>query len=140
MTWSKVKLTFKTKGIHIGFMYNFCWDAGIYQIEKSLNCVMFSSILNFILFILDKRVADWPLMDGISQTLALSGLYLLIVWLGPIYMQNKKPFTFRWTLVIYNLMLIVLNFHIASEVRLTTELLESLLFLFFFLYIIIIQM
>lgn len=81
---------------------------------------MFSSVLNFILFILDKRVADWPLMDGISQTLALSGFYLLIVWLGPIYMQNKKPFTFRWTLVIYNLMLIVLNFHIASEVRLTT--------------------
>lgn len=88
---------------------------------------MFSSILNFILFILDKRVADWPLMDGISQTLALSGLYLLIVWLGPIYMQNKKPFNFRWTLVIYNLMLIILNFHIASEVRLTTELLKSLL-------------
>lgn len=71
---------------------------------------------NWTLSIADKRVADWPLMDGISQTLALSGLYLLIVWLGPIYMQNKKPFNFRWTLVIYNLMLIILNFHIASEI------------------------
>ncbi|XP_014784232.1 elongation of very long chain fatty acids protein 4 isoform X1 [Octopus bimaculoides] len=70
---------------------------------------------NWTLSFSDPRVADWPLMDGISNTLALSGLYLLIVWCGPIYMHKRKPFVLKWPLFIYNITLIALNFYICFE-------------------------
>ncbi|GAB1601709.1 elongation of very long chain fatty acids protein 4-like [Argonauta hians] len=70
---------------------------------------------NWTLSFSDPRVASWPLMDGISSTLALSALYLLIVWSGPLYMQKRKPFVLKWPLFVYNMILILLNFHICFE-------------------------
>lgn len=63
----------------------------------------------------DERVADWPLMWAYWPTLALTCLYLFIVYVGPKLMRNHQPFEFRWTLFVYNAVLVALNFHIFSE-------------------------
>jgi len=66
---------------------------------------------------LDDRVADWPLMSAYWPTLALTAAYLIIVYVGPKLMDSRPPFEFRWSLFLYNASLVVLNFHIWSEVR-----------------------
>ncbi|KAI1892307.1 hypothetical protein AGOR_G00131990 [Albula goreensis] len=67
------------------------------------------------LSIADKRVEKWPLMESPFPTLGISCLYLLFLWLGPKYMQNREPFQFRKTLIIYNFSMVILNFYIFKE-------------------------
>nr|KAG5709167.1 hypothetical protein BaRGS_028623 [Batillaria attramentaria] len=62
-----------------------------------------------------ERVKDWLLMQGYTPTLALTALYLLAVYVGPKLMKNREPFKFKYTLFAYNLILIIINFHICSE-------------------------
>lgn len=57
------------------------------------------------------------MMSSPFSTLAISCLYLLFLWLGPRYMQDRQPFTLRKTLIVYNFSMVVLNFYIAKEVR-----------------------
>jgi len=64
----------------------------------------------------DDRVADWPLMSAYWPTFALTAAYLIIVYIGPKLMTSRPPFEFRWTLFVYNAVLVALNFHICSEV------------------------
>ncbi|KAL8614268.1 hypothetical protein ACOMHN_007606 [Nucella lapillus] len=63
----------------------------------------------------DKRVGGWLFMQGYTPTLVLSALYLVAVYVGPRLMKNREPFQLKWALVVYNLGLVVLNFHICSE-------------------------
>lgn len=65
----------------------------------------------------DKRVEGWPMMSSPIPTLAISCLYLLFLWAGPRYMQDRQPYTLRKTLIVYNFSMVVLNFYIAKEVR-----------------------
>ncbi|KAG9335232.1 hypothetical protein JZ751_005478 [Albula glossodonta] len=67
------------------------------------------------LSIADKRVEKWPLMESPFPTLGISCLYLLFLWLGPKYMQNREPFQLRKTLIIYNFSMVILNFYIFKE-------------------------
>lgn len=53
--------------------------------------------------------SPWP-------TLAISCLYLIFLWAGPKYMQDRHPYTLRKTLIVYNFSMVVLNFYIAKEV------------------------
>lgn len=64
----------------------------------------------------DKRVEKWPMMSSPLPTLGFSCLYLLFLWAGPRYMQDRQPYTLRKTLIVYNFSMVVLNFYIAKEV------------------------
>lgn len=70
------------------------------------------------LTIADKRVENWPMMSSPFPTLAISCLYLLFLWAGPRYMQDRQPYTLRKTLIVYNFSMVVLNFYIAKELLL----------------------
>uniref|UniRef100_A0A1I8HNZ0 Elongation of very long chain fatty acids protein n=1 Tax=Macrostomum lignano TaxID=282301 RepID=A0A1I8HNZ0_9PLAT len=63
----------------------------------------------------DKRVADWPLMKSYWPTWALMFGYLIAVKVGQRLMASRQPFRLRWPLFAYNICLVVLNFHIFSE-------------------------
>ncbi|KAL6483933.1 hypothetical protein MHYP_G00088060 [Metynnis hypsauchen] len=67
------------------------------------------------LTIADKRVEQWPMMSSPLPTLGISALYLLFLWAGPRYMQNREPFQLRKTLIIYNFSMVLLNFYICKE-------------------------
>lgn len=56
------------------------------------------------------------MMSSPAPTLAISCLYLLFLWAGPKYMQNREPFQLRKTLIVYNFSMVILNFYIAKEV------------------------
>lgn len=57
------------------------------------------------------------MMSSPLPTLAISCLYLLFLWAGPRYMQDRQPYTLRKTLIVYNFSMVVLNFYIAKEVK-----------------------
>lgn len=63
----------------------------------------------------DPRVKDWLLMQSYYPTLMLTAAYLFLVWIGPKIMQNKEPFQLRFVLFVYNMGLVILNFHIFYE-------------------------
>ena len=64
----------------------------------------------------DPRVAAWPLMSSPWPTLALTALYLCVVWAGPRVMARRPPLTLRGVLVVYNAAMMALNLYIAVEV------------------------
>ena len=61
-------------------------------------------------------------MQGYTPTLVLSALYLLAVYVGPKLMKDREPYKLKWALVLYNFGLVVMNFHISSEVSPTAYL------------------
>ncbi|XP_056437881.1 LOW QUALITY PROTEIN: protein SOGA3-like [Gadus chalcogrammus] len=73
------------------------------------------------LTISDKRVEKWPMMSSPLPTLAISCLYLLFLWAGPRYMQDRQPFVLRKTLIVYNFSMVVLNFYIAKELLIASR-------------------
>lgn len=79
-------------------------------------CVQLTMFSHCLFCSLDKRVADWPLMQSPIPTVALILLYLSTVHFGPQIMKNRKPFQLRWVLVFYNLFMTFLNLYIAVEV------------------------
>lgn len=60
-------------------------------------------------------------MDSPVPTLLYTVLYLAIVWAGPRYMKDRKPFRLTWALIPYNLAMAALNFYIAYEVSQVSE-------------------
>ncbi|XP_064600548.1 very long chain fatty acid elongase 4-like [Liolophura sinensis] len=64
----------------------------------------------------DERVANWFLMQSYLPTLAITGLYLFIVWIGPKIMESREALKFKYTLFFYNLCLIIMNLHIFTEI------------------------
>jgi len=70
----------------------------------------------------DKRVEGWFMMDAYWKTWTGTAIYLLIVWLGPKFMENREPFKLRYPIVIYNAIMVVLNFHIFYELIVCTTL------------------
>ncbi|XP_077994822.1 very long chain fatty acid elongase 4-like [Glandiceps talaboti] len=63
----------------------------------------------------DKRVDDWFLMSSPLPTLAIIVLYLLIVWLGPKYMENREPMKLKYPMIIYNFFIMGLSLHIWTQ-------------------------
>lgn len=66
---------------------------------------------------LDQRTKGWALVDSPVPTLFFTALYLFIVWIGPKYMENRKPFKLTVLLVPYNMSMAVLNAYIAVQVK-----------------------
>lgn len=52
----------------------------------------------------DPRVYDWPLMSNPLKVLAIMGLYLYIIYIFlPSYMSDKKPYSLKTVIAIYNI-------------------------------------
>lgn len=63
----------------------------------------------------DKRVENWLLMGSYTPTLVMTLLYLVTVKLGMEFMKTREAFKLKYTLFIYNMGLVLLNFHIFFE-------------------------
>ncbi|ENN80702.1 hypothetical protein YQE_02870, partial [Dendroctonus ponderosae] len=63
----------------------------------------------------DKRTRGWALVDSPVPTLLFTALYLFLVWIGPKYMEKRKPFKLTPLLVPYNMAMAILNGYIASQ-------------------------
>ncbi|XP_071117833.1 very long chain fatty acid elongase 4-like [Haliotis cracherodii] len=63
----------------------------------------------------DPRTDEWLLMDSPGVVLAICGLYYLVVWKGPQWMEHRKPFEFPRLLFWYNVLLVCLSFFISYE-------------------------
>ncbi|XP_014249861.1 elongation of very long chain fatty acids protein AAEL008004-like [Cimex lectularius] len=56
----------------------------------------------------DPRTSNWPLMANSRTVLAMSVLYVLIVkFIGPAIMKNRKPFELKQIILIYNVIQIM---------------------------------
>ncbi|GFR75529.1 elongation of very long chain fatty acids protein [Elysia marginata] len=62
----------------------------------------------------DPRCEGYPLLESPHKMLAFTGVYLLIVLLGPKVMANRKPFDLRKTIVVYNFFCVLLSLYIFS--------------------------
>ena len=67
-------------------------------------------------YFVDPRTANWFLMQSPLPTLQLTALYLIIIYLGPKFMKNRKPYDAKLALQIYNVLLVALNSYIFVEV------------------------
>ncbi len=56
-------------------------------------------------------------MSSPLYTICWTLLYFLIVWSGPIVLQNVKPLQLRPLLILYNFAMVVLNLYIFVEVH-----------------------
>ncbi|XP_077350866.1 very long chain fatty acid elongase 5 [Festucalex cinctus] len=57
----------------------------------------------------DERVRGWLLLDNYSPTLALTVVYLLVVWTGPKYMRRRQAYSCKGVLVVYNMSLMLMS-------------------------------
>lgn len=56
----------------------------------------------------DPRTNEWPMVQGITTTLACASVYLyLVLYLGPKFMENRKPFHLLPIIKVYNLVQLV---------------------------------
>ncbi|XP_051985371.1 elongation of very long chain fatty acids protein 1-like [Xyrauchen texanus] len=78
-----------------------------------------SNVLKFYDYLLkrtDARVRDYPLMQSpIQMTLILLGYVLFVLYVGPRYMANRKPFHLNTTMIIYNFTMVAYNAYIVYE-------------------------
>jgi len=63
----------------------------------------------------DPDVKTWPLISTPVPVAVLGTLYLLIIWLGPKFMANKKPLDIRNILLVYNFGLLTLSAYMFYE-------------------------
>ncbi|XP_066917589.1 very long chain fatty acid elongase 4-like [Clytia hemisphaerica] len=64
----------------------------------------------------DPRVADWFLIPSPLPTYSMSFFYIIFSWkIGPYLMHNREPFNLKYLLIIYNLSMVYLNYHIFKE-------------------------
>ena len=60
----------------------------------------------------DPRSLHLPMMSSLGPLLALiTGYVLLVIWIGPWLMQDRKPFELRRVIIVYNLANIVFNLY-----------------------------
>ncbi|KAM6948513.1 elongation of very long chain fatty acids protein 1a [Aplochiton taeniatus] len=79
-----------------------------------------SYALDFLDYLLkrttDPRVRDYPLMESpVPMTAILLGYVFFSVYLGPLFMANRKPFGFKPAMVVYNFSMVALNSFIVYE-------------------------
>jgi len=69
----------------------------------------------------DPRTRDWLLVwRNPVYVWALTAIYLVIVFYGPKFMQNRKAFSLQGFLVVYNLGLVALSVYMVVEIILST--------------------
>ncbi|XP_077980559.1 very long chain fatty acid elongase 4-like isoform X2 [Glandiceps talaboti] len=63
----------------------------------------------------DDRTNEWPLVKSLYHPFMMTSLYLLVVWQGPRLMENRKPLSMRYTMVVYNAFLVCLSAFMFKE-------------------------
>ncbi|CAM1304965.1 ELOVL4 (predicted) [Pycnogonum litorale] len=63
----------------------------------------------------DSRVSEWFLMSSPLPTVLLSIIYLMMVVFGPKFMSDRQPYNVRPILIVYNFIVVFLNFYVGSE-------------------------
>ncbi|XP_067218675.1 elongation of very long chain fatty acids protein 1a [Chanodichthys erythropterus] len=80
---------------------------------------LFSSVLRFYDYLLkrtDARVRDYPLMQSpIQMTVILLGYVFFVLYVGPRFMTNRKPFHLNTTMIVYNFSMVAFNAYIVYE-------------------------
>lgn len=73
---------------------------------------------NNMTFFPDPRTNEWPMVQGITTPLACALVYLyLVLYLGPKFMENRKPFHLLPIIKVYNLVQLaacILIFYLVS--------------------------
>lgn len=65
----------------------------------------------------DPRAKSLPFMDNPLPTLGMMISYLLFVlWLGPLYMRDRKPMDLRRVIIFYNMFQVLLSGYMFYEV------------------------
>ena len=65
---------------------------------------------------IDVRVKDWLFMHGPNEVLLLTLFYLLLVSYGPTFMLHRKAYNPKWTMVVYNFLMVAFSFYMFVEV------------------------
>ncbi|KAG9347826.1 hypothetical protein JZ751_003842 [Albula glossodonta] len=78
--------------------------------DKQLN-----SFVDYLFGERDSRVRGWLLLDSYLPTLSFTIVYLLIVYLGPIYMKNRPAYSLKKVLIVYNFAVTMLSFYMLIE-------------------------
>lgn len=65
----------------------------------------------------DKRTDSFPMLNMHPMAiLGISLIYVLLVtWLGPMFMRNRKPYSLTTTLLVYNFIQVVISVYIVVE-------------------------
>ena len=64
----------------------------------------------------DKRSDSYMLLNSPTAMVLLSAIYVLIVtWLGPSFMRDRKPYSLKNTLLAYNLFQVILSIYMVVE-------------------------
>ncbi|XP_025415385.1 elongation of very long chain fatty acids protein 4-like isoform X3 [Sipha flava] len=66
----------------------------------------------------DSRTKGWWMVNSGLTTLTITICYLLIVWLTPRYMQKRSAYNLKYILIIYNVIMILVNVFIFTELLL----------------------
>ncbi|XP_026061891.1 elongation of very long chain fatty acids protein 1 [Carassius auratus] len=73
-------------------------------------------IYDYILKRTDARVRDYPLMQNpIEMTFILLGYVIFVLYVGPRYMTNRKPFHLNAAMIVYNFSMVAFNAYIVYE-------------------------
>lgn len=84
---------------------------------RSLRANRLTLLISILYFISDPRVKDWFLMSGPFPTMCICATYVLIVKvIGPKFMENRKPFVLRKTLIVYNFLQVIFSTWLFYEV------------------------
>ena len=76
----------------------------------------------------DPRLKDYPMMSTFKIPLAILGVYLFFVlYLGPRLMANRKPFSLKWIIIPYNLIMSVVNLYFFIQLLRASEMGRELL-------------
>ena len=100
----------------------------LWRIEWCLHCycLILSGLNSWLILNLkfvtwsfsDPRTKDWPLVQSPWPTYISCFIYIVSSWkIGPYLMRNREPFQLKYVLVVYNTLLLYLNYHITKEVR-----------------------
>ncbi|XP_034438434.1 elongation of very long chain fatty acids protein 1b [Hippoglossus hippoglossus] len=73
-------------------------------------------IYDYLLAGFDPRLKDYPMMQNpISMTATLLSYLLFVMYLGPRFMANRKPFQLKEAMIVYNFLLVGLSIFIVYE-------------------------
>lgn len=74
-----------------------------------------SAYYDYVMAVGDPRTHEWPLVATPWPTISLMAIYLLIVKVGPKYMENRKAWHLNKVLVVYNFGLVFLSAYMLYE-------------------------
>lgn len=82
-----------------------------------------SNLVWFFLFhlISDPKTEEWPMIATPWPTISLVAIYLFIVKVGPKVMENRKAYSLREVLIVYNMALVALSAWMVYEVSTALE-------------------